>query len=92
MSKIINKINTEHEVKNALWRVSNNITNNSYIKRREVIFFEGTLQFLNTRDNIYVSQRKREIKQKKKQQIINQNLTNNEPINGSQSMNHSLYF
>ena len=71
MSKIINKINTEHEVKNALWRVSNNITNNSYIKRREVIFFEGTLQFLNTRDNIYVSQRKREIKQKKKQQIIN---------------------
>ena len=62
MSKIINKINTEHEVKNALWRVSNNITNNSYIKRREVIFFEGTLQFLNTRDNIYVSQRKREIK------------------------------
>ena len=55
-------VKTELEVQNALWRVQNNITNYSYMKRREVIFFEGTLEFMNTRDNVYVSQRKRELK------------------------------
>lgn len=49
---IIQQVDTDKEVDNALKRAQKNITNRSYLKRRNVNFFQGTLAFLNYRDNI----------------------------------------
>ena len=60
----------DREIKNAIWRADNNMTNNKYLNRRDVKFFEGSLSHLNTREIAYEAQRKRDQKVNKKK-ILN---------------------
>ncbi len=56
---IVGKISTNQKITNALWRESKKVTNLKDIKRRDVKFFEGSLGYLNVRENIYKSERNR---------------------------------
>ena len=53
---IVGKISTNQKITNALWRESKKVTNLKYIKRRDVKFFEGSLGYLNVRENVYKSE------------------------------------
>jgi len=62
MLPFIDQSQAQHEVKNAIWRHENNMTNCKYLNRRDVKFFEGTLSHLNTRDLVIDTRRKRDKK------------------------------
>ena len=66
---IVGKISTNQKITNALWRESKKVTNLKDIKRRDVKFFEGSLGYLNIRENIYVSERNKVKKLKSKNRI-----------------------
>lgn len=50
------------EVKNTMWRAETNMTNQKYLNRRNIKFFEGTLSHLNTRELMIDAPRKRDKK------------------------------